>query len=73
MIGLSVNFDNTVGAVGFVPRYAGPIYPVALIKCNEETGDPIRGPNGLCIRCKIGLRLTSNINSKFTIKISNRR
>ncbi|XP_059478780.1 long-chain fatty acid transport protein 4-like [Neocloeon triangulifer] len=49
-----VNFDNTVGAVGFVPRYAGKIYPLALVKVDEETGEPIRGPNGLCIRCKIG-------------------
>jgi solute carrier family 27 (fatty acid transporter), member 1/4 len=51
---IAVNFDNTVGAVGFVPRYAGLVYPVALIKCNEETGEPTRGPDGLCIRCKPG-------------------
>ncbi|CAB3380352.1 Hypothetical predicted protein [Cloeon dipterum] len=49
-----VNFDNTVGAVGFVPRYATSVYPLALIKVNEETGEPLRGSDGLCIKCKIG-------------------
>ncbi|KAJ4435704.1 hypothetical protein ANN_18320 [Periplaneta americana] len=46
-----VNINSTVGAVGFVPRYAGPIYPVALIRIDENSGEPIRGNNGLCIRC----------------------
>ncbi|CAL7934303.1 unnamed protein product [Xylocopa violacea] len=49
-----VNIDNKVGAVGFVPLYAGSLYPVTLIRVDEETGEPMRGPNGLCIRCKPG-------------------
>ncbi|XP_069678186.1 long-chain fatty acid transport protein 4-like [Periplaneta americana] len=49
-----VNINSTVGAVGFVPRYAGPIYPVALIRIDENSGEPIRGNNGLCIRCSPG-------------------
>lgn len=49
---LSVNFDGRVGAVGFVSLIAPAVYPVALIKVNEETGEPIRGDDGLCIRCK---------------------
>lgn len=51
---LSVNIDSKVGAVGFVPRYASVFYPVTLIKCNEATGEPIRGPDGFCQRCQPG-------------------
>jgi len=50
----TVNIDSTVGAVGFVPRYALWVYPIALIHVNETTGEPIRGEDGLCIRCKPG-------------------
>lgn len=49
-----VNIDNRVGAVGFVPKYASALYPVALLRVNEETGELIRGPNGFCIPCKPG-------------------
>ena len=38
--------------MGFVSRIAPAVYPVALIKVNEETGEPVRGEDGLCIRCK---------------------
>lgn len=49
-----VNIDNRIGAVGFVPRYAGSLYPVALLRVDEETGEPIRGPEGFCVPCKPG-------------------
>ncbi|XP_020711168.2 long-chain fatty acid transport protein 4 isoform X2 [Athalia rosae] len=49
-----VNIDSRVGAVGFVPRFAGALYPVALLRVDEETGEPIRGPNGFCIPCGPG-------------------
>ncbi|KZC09870.1 PREDICTED: long-chain fatty acid transport protein 4 [Dufourea novaeangliae] len=49
-----VNIDNTIGAVGFVPLCAGSLYPVALLKVDHETGEPVRGPDGLCVRCKAG-------------------
>ncbi|KAF3430383.1 hypothetical protein E2986_00750 [Frieseomelitta varia] len=49
-----VNIDNKIGAVGFVPLCAGSLYPVALLRVDEETGEPMRGPDGLCIRCKPG-------------------
>lgn len=51
-VSITVNIDNTPGAVGFVPRYAGPLYPVTLIKCHEETSEPIRDRDGFCIRCQ---------------------
>ena len=49
-----VNIDNKIGAVGFVPLCAGSLYPVALLKVDEETGEPVRGPDGLCMRCEPG-------------------
>lgn len=49
---MTVNFDGRVGAVGFVSLIAPSVYPVALIKVDEDTGEPIRGKDGLCIRCK---------------------
>ncbi|KAJ8672520.1 hypothetical protein QAD02_003779 [Eretmocerus hayati] len=49
-----VNIDNRIGAVGFVPRFAGSLYPVALVRVDESTGEPIRGPDGLCILCQPG-------------------
>lgn len=48
-----VNITNTPGSVGFIPRSLGFVYPVMLVKCDEE-GEPIRGSNGRCIRCKPG-------------------
>lgn len=48
------NFDNTVGAVGFVPQFGKFLYPVDLIKCDEETGEPIRDENGFCMPCDYG-------------------
>lgn len=41
-----------MGAIGFVSLIAPSVYPVGLIRVNEETGEPIRGKDGLCIRCK---------------------
>ncbi|XP_011704399.1 PREDICTED: long-chain fatty acid transport protein 4-like, partial [Wasmannia auropunctata] len=49
-----VNIDNKVGAIGFIPRYASFLYPVALLKIDEETGELLRGPDGFCIPCKPG-------------------
>jgi len=49
-----LNFDNTVGAVGFVPVLFSSILPLGPIRV-DELGNPIRDPDtGLCIRCKPG-------------------
>ncbi|KAF2899944.1 hypothetical protein ILUMI_06243, partial [Ignelater luminosus] len=48
-----INIDNTVGCVGFVPRYCRWAYPVTLIKCDEATGEPIRNKKGHCIECDV--------------------
>jgi solute carrier family 27 fatty acid transporter 1/4 len=47
-----VNIDNTVGSIGFVSRILPQVYPISIIKADPETGDPIRGKNGLCQECK---------------------
>lgn len=49
-----VNTDSTVGAVGFIPQFATLLYPVRLVRCEEQTGEPLRNENGLCIACKPG-------------------
>lgn len=49
-----VNIDNKIGAVGFLPLCAFALYPVALLKVHEDTGEPVRGPDGLCVRCQPG-------------------
>lgn len=49
-----MNIDGKEGAVGFIPRLAVKFYPVSLIRVDEHTLEPIRGPDGLCIRCQPG-------------------
>ena len=46
----TVNTDNTVGAVGFTTRLAPKLYPVMLIRVDEDTGEPIRDRDGMCIQ-----------------------
>lgn len=49
-----LNFDNTVGAVGFVPVLFSSILPLGLIQV-DQYGNPLRDETtGLCIRCKPG-------------------
>jgi solute carrier family 27 fatty acid transporter 1/4 len=50
------NFDNTVGACGFLPIISTilPVLPMSLIKVDDETGEIIRDKNGLCIKCMPG-------------------
>ncbi|XP_023329888.1 long-chain fatty acid transport protein 4 [Eurytemora carolleeae] len=49
-----LNFDNKVGAVGFLPVLFSSILPLGTIKV-DENGEPVRDPvSGLCIRCKAG-------------------
>lgn len=51
---IAVNFDGKVGAVGFISLILGPFYPIALVKVSNQTGELIRGKDGLCIRCQPG-------------------
>jgi hypothetical protein len=45
-----LNFDNTVGAVGFIPVLFSSVLPLGPIRV-DENGEPVRDPEtGLCIR-----------------------
>jgi fatty-acyl-CoA synthase len=48
------NFDDTTGAVGRIPRWARPVFPVTTIRFDIEREAVIRGEDGLCIECEAG-------------------
>lgn len=50
----TVNIDNTVGAIGFVSRILPFVYPISIIRADPDTGEPIRGADGLCQLCAPG-------------------
>ncbi|XP_068621663.1 long-chain fatty acid transport protein 4-like isoform X2 [Battus philenor] len=43
-----VNIDNKTGAIGFISRIIPAVYPIAIIKVDQNTGEPIRNSRGLC-------------------------
>ncbi len=45
------NCEEKPGAVGRVPQFLAHRFPVALIGCDVETGEPLRSSDGFCIRC----------------------
>ncbi|KAG0719978.1 Long-chain fatty acid transport protein 1 [Chionoecetes opilio] len=49
-----MNMDGKPGACGFVPMILRHVLPVYLIKVDQETGEPWRDKQGLCIMCKPG-------------------
>ncbi|CAH2238078.1 jg18461 [Pararge aegeria aegeria] len=67
-----INVDNTVGAVGFLPKLVPTcLYPIALVRA-DDNGDLVRGPDGCCIRCKpnepgmfIGLIAQGNASREY--------
>ncbi|XP_036330314.1 long-chain fatty acid transport protein 4 [Rhagoletis pomonella] len=67
------NVTNQVGAVGFIPLIARYFYPVQIIKCDEETGEPIRSSTGYCIRCPPGETglLIGKVNPKRAVTAFN--
>jgi fatty-acyl-CoA synthase len=48
------NAEERPGAIGRVPAFLAHRFPVALIRCDIETGTPLRGADGFCIRCAAG-------------------
>jgi solute carrier family 27 fatty acid transporter 1/4 len=46
-----INYENRVGAVGFVSVLFPNLLPLGLIKVDQVTGVEVRDPDGLCIRC----------------------
>jgi fatty-acyl-CoA synthase len=45
------NCDGKPGAIGRVPSFLAHRFPVALIKCDINTGEPVRSSEGFCISC----------------------
>ncbi len=43
------NMEGKPGAVGRVPAFLAPGFPVAIVKYDEATGHPIRSPDGYCV------------------------
>ncbi|XP_026864199.2 long-chain fatty acid transport protein 4 isoform X1 [Electrophorus electricus] len=48
------NFDNKTGACGFNSRILPYVYPIRLVRVDEETMELIRGPDGVCLPCGPG-------------------
>jgi fatty-acyl-CoA synthase len=48
------NCEGMPGAVGRIPAFLAHRRPVALIRCDAGTGDPLRDDAGLCIPCAPG-------------------
>ncbi|MCP9263080.1 Long-chain fatty acid transport protein 1 [Dirofilaria immitis] len=51
-----VNIDNHIGSCGFIPvhPFVKNLYPVRLLKVNDDTGELIRTKDGFCVPCKPG-------------------
>jgi fatty-acyl-CoA synthase len=48
------NVEGRPGSVGRVPNFLRHRFPATLIKLDQETGEPIRDAQGLCLRCAPG-------------------
>jgi fatty-acyl-CoA synthase len=45
------NAEGRPGAIGRIPPFLTPRFPIALVRFDLERGEPARGPDGFCIRC----------------------
>jgi fatty-acyl-CoA synthase len=45
------NVEGKVGAIGRVPAFLAHRFPLALVKSDAATRQPIRDESGLCVRC----------------------
>jgi fatty-acyl-CoA synthase len=48
------NVEGKVGAIGRVPSFLAHRFPLALVKSDLATQEPIRDESGLCMRCATG-------------------
>uniref|UniRef100_A0A8D2I980 long-chain-fatty-acid--CoA ligase n=1 Tax=Urocitellus parryii TaxID=9999 RepID=A0A8D2I980_UROPR len=48
------NMDGKVGSCGFSSRILTRVYPIQLVKVNEDTMELLRDAQGLCIPCQPG-------------------
>jgi fatty-acyl-CoA synthase len=45
------NCEGKPGAIGRIPAFLAHRFPVAVIKVDVATGDPLRNTDGFCLRC----------------------
>ena len=45
------NCEGEPGSIGRIPSFLAHRFPVALVRVEDETGEPIRNEEGFCIRC----------------------
>ena len=45
------NCQGKPGAIGHVPAFLAHRFPIALVRCDLDTGALLSGADGLCIRC----------------------
>jgi fatty-acyl-CoA synthase len=48
------NFDGREGAIGRVPKWLRKRFNIRLVQFDLETGEPVRGTNGLCLEAGPG-------------------
>ena len=48
------NVEGKVGAIGRVPSFLAHRFPLALVKSDPATHEPIRDEGGHCVRCATG-------------------
>jgi fatty-acyl-CoA synthase len=48
------NVEGRIGAIGRIPAFLRHRFPLALVKFDDGNGVPLRGEDGLCIRCATG-------------------
>jgi fatty-acyl-CoA synthase len=46
------NCEGKPGAIGRIPPFLVHRFPVALVRFDVQTGEPVRNPAGLCQRCE---------------------
>ena len=49
-----LNFDGKVGAVGRIPNFAKRRFVTEVIRFDIDSEQPVRGPDGFCIKCEPG-------------------
>lgn len=52
--GLLIGFSVQVGSCGFNSMILPSVYPIRLVKVNEETMELVRNKDGLCVPCQPG-------------------
>jgi fatty-acyl-CoA synthase len=48
------NVEGKVGAIGRVPSFLAHRFPLALVKSDPATQEPVRDESGFCMRCATG-------------------